>query len=67
MGGLHRDDRRLGLLEFRLQIGLIQADQHVPLVHLLAGLEINLDDPSQQFRADGRLVYGTNRSHRRLG
>jgi hypothetical protein len=58
--------RRLRLLEFRLQVGIIEPNQHVAGLHLLARLNVHLHDARQQLRPNAGFMHGPNRSDRRL-
>ena len=52
----------LGLLELGMKFGVVQTYEDVTGLHFLARLQIDFDDPCQQIRANGRLVYGANRA-----
>ena len=65
--GFGRGYGGLGLLEFRLQIRIVQTDQHVARFYFLAGFEIDFGDARQQLGTDARFMHGANRAHRRFG
>ena len=58
---------RLGLLQTGLEIGVVEHDELLALLHGLARLDLDLLDPGQDLRRDRDLVDGADRADGRLG